>query len=80
MSRSASMSSRGTTALPAAVSQTVNLAKMQKENPLAPKDERIKLTTEGRASKPLDLLIEHAMKGKSGSCMEMLQPLLARWR
>jgi len=36
---------------------------MQKENPLAPKDERIKLTTEGRASKPLDLLIEQSNEG-----------------
>ena len=59
----ASMSSRGTTALPAAVSQTINLAKMQKDSPLAPQDERIKLTTEGRASRPLDLLIEQVEEG-----------------
>ena len=59
----ASMSSRGTTALPAAVSQTVNLAKMQKESPLAPTDDRVKLTTEGRASKPLDLIIEQVNEG-----------------
>jgi len=59
----ASMSSRGTTALPAAVSQTVNMAKMQKESPLAPIDDRIKLTTEGRASKPLDLIIEQINEG-----------------
>jgi len=59
----ASLSSRGTTALPAAVSQTVNMAKMQKEGPLAPTDDRIKLTTEGRASKPLDLIIEQINEG-----------------
>jgi len=59
----ASMSSRGTTALPAAVSQTVNMAKMQKEGPLAPTDDRVKLTTEGRASKPLDLIIEQINDG-----------------
>tara|TARA_E500000331_G_C17252059_1_gene711592 strand:+ start:452 stop:1819 length:1368 start_codon:yes stop_codon:yes gene_type:complete len=60
----ASMSSRGTTALPAAVSQTVNLSKMQKESPLAPTDDRVKLITEGRASKPLDLLIEQIDNGE----------------
>ena len=60
---SASLASRGTTALPAAVSQTINMAKMQKESPLAPQDERIKLTTEGRASRPLDLLIEQIEDG-----------------
>jgi hypothetical protein len=59
----ASMSSRGTTALPAAVSQTINMAKMQKESPLAPTDDRVKLTTEGRASKPLDLIIEQINEG-----------------
>lgn len=58
------MSSRGTTALPAAVSQTVNLSKMQKESPLAPTDDRVKLITEGRASKPLDLLIEQIDNGE----------------
>ena len=59
----ASLSSRGTTALPAAVSQTINMAKMQGESPLAPKDDRVKLTTEGRASKPLDLIIEQINDG-----------------
>ena len=59
----ASMSSRGTTALPAAVSQTINMAKMQSESPLAPVDDRVKLTTEGRASKPLDLIIEQINDG-----------------
>ena len=60
----ASMSSRGTTALPAAVSQTISMAKMQKESPLAPTDDRVKLMTEGRASKPLDLLIEQINEGR----------------
>ena len=59
----ASMSSRGTTALPAAVSQTINMAKMQGESPLAPVDDRVRLTTEGRASKPLDLIIEQINEG-----------------
>tara|TARA_E500000331_G_scaffold83327_1_gene79039 strand:+ start:1123 stop:2478 length:1356 start_codon:yes stop_codon:yes gene_type:complete len=59
----ASMSSRGTTALPAAVSQTINMAKMQSESPLAPIDDRVKLTTEGRASKPVDLIIEQVNDG-----------------
>ena len=61
----ASSASRGTTALPAAVSQTVGLAWVTdpEENPLAPADYRIKLTTEGRAGKPLDLLIEQIDDG-----------------
>ena len=59
----ASMSSRGTTALPAAVSQTINMAKMQGESPLAPVDDRVRLTTEGRASKSLDLIIEQINEG-----------------
>ena len=60
----ASMSSRGTTALPAAVSQTISMAKLQKDSPLAPTDDRVKLMTEGRASKPLDLLIEQINEGR----------------
>lgn len=55
----ASSASRGTTALPAAVSQTVNLSWCSdpEDNPLASADYRIKLTTEGRASRPLELFI-----------------------
>ena len=61
----ASNASRGTTALPAAVSQTVSLAWVSdpEDNPLAPADYRIKLTTEGRAGRPLDLLIEQVDEG-----------------
>ena len=32
-------------------------------SPLAPTDDRVKLTTEGRASKPLDLIIEQINEG-----------------
>ena len=61
----ASSASRGTTALPAAVSQTVSLAWVSdpEDNPLAPADYRIKVTTEGRAGRPLDLLIEQVEDG-----------------
>ena len=61
----ASSASRGTTALPAAVSQTVSLAWVSdpEDNPLAPADYRVKLTTEGRAGRPLDLLIEQVDEG-----------------
>ena len=62
----ASMSSRGTTALPAAVSQTVSLAWANSgdSNPLARQDRRVKLVTEGRAGKPLELLVEQADSGR----------------
>ena len=61
----ASSASRGTTALPAAVSQTVNLSWCSdpEDNPLAAADYRIKLTTEGRASRPLELFIEQVEEG-----------------
>ena len=61
----ASSASRGTTALPAAVSQTVSLAWVSdpEDNPLAPADYRIKVTTEGRAGRPLDLLVEQVDDG-----------------
>ena len=57
------LASRGTGALPGAVSQIVYMYKMQKESPLAPKDDRVKLVTSSRASKPLDLLIEQVNDG-----------------
>tara|TARA_B100000579_G_C22775520_1_gene826363 strand:- start:281 stop:1456 length:1176 start_codon:yes stop_codon:yes gene_type:complete len=57
------LASRGTSALPGAVSQIVNMYKMQKESPLAPKDDRIKLVTSSRASKSLDLMIEQVNDG-----------------
>ena len=61
----ASSASRGTTALPVAVSQTVNLSWCSdpEDNPLASADYRIKLTTEGRASRPLELFIEQVEEG-----------------
>ena len=51
--------------LAAAVSQTVSLAWVSdpEDNPLAPADYRVKLTTEGRAGRPLDLLIEQVDEG-----------------
>ena len=62
----ASLSSRGTTALPAAVSQTISLswANSGDPNPLAKQDRRVKLVTEGRAGKPLELLVEQAESGR----------------
>lgn len=62
----ASLSSRGTTALPAAVSQTVSLswANSGDSNPLAKQDRRVKLITEGRAGKPLELLVEQVDEGR----------------
>tara|TARA_R100000664_G_scaffold5128_2_gene9929 strand:- start:432 stop:1790 length:1359 start_codon:yes stop_codon:yes gene_type:complete len=57
------LASRGTSALPGAVSQIVNMFRMQKESPLAPKDDRVKLVTTSRASKSLDLIIEQINDG-----------------
>jgi hypothetical protein len=68
LDKGAAVSSRGTTALPAAVSQIVNMSRMQKEGPLAPVDNRIKLTTEGRASKPVDLIVEQINDGFEWKC------------
>ena len=61
----ASGASRGIPALPAAVSQTVSLAWVSypEDNLLAPADHRVKVTTEGRAGRPLDLLIEQVDEG-----------------
>jgi hypothetical protein len=59
----ASAASRGTTAMPGAVSQTISLARLPKPSPLAPTDRRIKLTTEGRGGHPLELLIEQTDDG-----------------
>ena len=62
----ASQASRGSTALPAAVSQTVTLswASAEESNPLAPRDKRVKLTTEGREGQPIELLIEQVDDGQ----------------
>lgn len=59
----ASAASRGTTALPSAVSQIISLSRMPKPSPLAPADRRIKLVTEGRGGMPVDLLIEQNDEG-----------------
>jgi hypothetical protein len=59
---SATLASRGSTALPAAASQVVALAKMA--SPLAgPPDRRIVLKTEGRGGMPQQLLIERTEDG-----------------
>ena len=65
--QSASMASRGSTALPAAVSQIVSMARVSSEeqSPIARRDNRIKLMTEGREGEPLELLIEQVEGGNS---------------
>lgn len=62
----ASQSSRGSTALPAAVSQTIAMswADADSDNPLKPRDKRVKLTTEGRAGEPLEIFIEQVDEGR----------------
>lgn len=59
----ASLASRGTTALPAAVSQNISLAPMPAGNPAAPPDRRVTLKTEGRGGLPQHLLIERTAEG-----------------
>lgn len=61
----ASEASRGTNALPGAVSQTITLNWCQDSaaNPLAPRDNRVKLSTEGREDMPLDMVIEQTDAG-----------------
>ena len=61
----ASEASRGSNALPGAVSQTIALNWCQDNsgNPLAPRDNRLKLSTEGREDMPLDMVIEQTDAG-----------------
>ena len=61
----ASEASRGSNALPGAVSQTITLNWCQDNtgNPLAPRDNRVKLSTEGREDMPLDMVIEQTDAG-----------------
>jgi hypothetical protein len=59
----AAVASRGTSALPAAASQIVQLHRMAQANPAAPPDKRIVLKTEGRGGAPLQLLIERKDEG-----------------
>jgi hypothetical protein len=59
----AAVASRGTSALPAAASQIVQLHRMAQANPAAAPDKRIVLKTEGRGGAPLQLLIERKEEG-----------------
>lgn len=62
----ASQSSRGSTALPGAVSQTLTMAWAENQDgPMARRDSRVKLTTEGREGEPADLLIEQIDEGRN---------------
>jgi len=60
---SAAVASRGTSALPAAASQIIQLHRMAQANPAAATDKRIVLKTEGRGGAPLQLLIERTDEG-----------------
>ena len=59
----AAVASRGTSALPAAASQIIQLHRMAQTNPAAAPDKRIVLKTEGRGGAPLQLLIERRDEG-----------------
>lgn len=60
----ASQASRGSTALPGAVSQTGVMAWVQDhDGPMPRRDNRVKLSTEGREGEPVDLLIEQVDEG-----------------
>ena len=59
----AAVASRGTSALPAAASQIIQLHRMAEANPAAAPDKRIVLKTEGRGGAPLQLLIERRDEG-----------------
>lgn len=59
----AAVASRGTSALPAAASQIIQLHRMAQANPAAAPDKRIVLKTEGRGGAPLQLLIERRDEG-----------------
>jgi hypothetical protein len=60
----ASQASRGSTALPGAVSQTITMTWAEaQQGPMARRDNRVKLTTEGREGEPVDLLIEQVEEG-----------------
>lgn len=63
VTQGASLASRGTTALPAAVSQVISLAPMLSGNPASSSDRRITLKTEGRGGLPQHLLIERRETG-----------------
>jgi len=60
----ASMASRGGTALPAAVSQTIDLSWAQEETAGPVRDPKVKLSTEGRESQPIEIWIEQIDNGR----------------
>ena len=60
---SAAVASRGTSALPAAASQIIQLHRMAQSIPAAAPEKRIVLKTEGGAGAPLQLLIERTDQG-----------------
>jgi hypothetical protein len=59
----AAVASRGTSALPTAASQIIQLHRMAQANPAGAPDKRIVLKTEGRGGAPLQLLIERRDEG-----------------
>jgi len=71
----AAVASRGTSALPAAASQIIQLHRMAQANPAAAPDKRIVLKTEGRGGAPLQLLIERRDEGwhLHGDAEEVMQ-------
>ncbi len=60
---SATLASRGSTALPAAASQIISLGRVATGRPGEPQDRRLVLKTEGRAGMPQHLLIERTEEG-----------------
>jgi hypothetical protein len=60
----ASMASRGGTALPAAVSQTIDLSWAQEETAGPVRDPKVKLSTEGRESQPIEIWIQQIDDGR----------------
>ena len=60
----ASLASRGGTALPAAVSQTIDLSWAQGGEVVPVRDKRVKLATEGRKSEPIEIWIEQIEDGR----------------
>lgn len=78
---SATLASRGSTALPAAASQIISLARLSAGTPGSPQDRRIVMKTEGRGGLPQHLLIERTDDGwishGSAESVALAQHLLA---
>ena len=78
---SATLASRGSTALPAAASQIISLARLSAGTPGSPQDRRIVMKTEGRGGLPQHLLIERTEEGwishGSAESVALAQHLLA---